>query len=138
MVMKIRVDIVSQEKEIYSGNVAYVRVSGIMGNMGIQYGHAPLLTKLKPGAVKILEGDGHKEYFYISGGMLEVQPNCVTILADVAERADDLDEQALLRAQKRAQDLIGNASEDAAKAQQELARAVAQLKVIQELRNKDV
>ena len=138
MVMKIHVDIVSQEKGIYSGSVAYVRVSGIMGNMGIQYGHAPLLTKLKPGAVKVVEGSGSKEYFYISGGMLEIQPNCVTILADMAERADDLDEQALLRAQQRAQDLISNASEDVSKVQTELARAVAQLKVIQELRNKDV
>jgi F-type H+-transporting ATPase subunit epsilon len=106
--------------------------------MGIQYGHAPLLTKLKPGAVKVVVDDSHKEYFYISGGMLEIQPNCVTILADMAERADDLDEQAVLRAQKRAQELINNASKDASKVQLELARAVAQLKVIQELRNKDV
>ncbi len=137
--ISMKIDIVSLEKEIFSGMVAYVTVSGIMGEIGINHGHAPLLTKLKPGLVKIIDVKGKKDYFYISGGMLEIQPSCVTVLADVAEHVDDLDEQAAIRAKKRAQELIKNRKpdEDLAEIQTELANAAAQLRVIQELRNKD-
>jgi F-type H+-transporting ATPase subunit epsilon len=139
MSIKIKIDIVSLEKEIFSGMVSNITVSGVMGELGIEHGHAPLLTRLKPGIVKFTNSENAREYFYISGGMLEIQPTCVTVLADVAEHASNLDEEAAIRAKKRAQELLSNFKdkEDFSKVQAELAKAVAQLKVIQELRNKD-
>ncbi|NQY43212.1 MAG: F0F1 ATP synthase subunit epsilon [Legionellales bacterium] len=137
--MTIKLDIVCLEKEIFSGMVSYVTVSGILGEIGIKFGHAPLLTKVKPGLVKVRDADGKKDYFYISGCMLEIQPSCVTVLADIAEHADKLDEQAAIRAKKRAQELINNrkSGEDLTEIQTELANAAAQLRVIQELKKKD-
>ncbi len=139
MGMAIKVDIVSQEKEIFSGLVNMLIVSGSMGEMGIDHGHAPLLTTLKPGRVKLRMPNGETEYYYISGGMLEVQPSCATVLADVAEHVGDLDEQAALDAKKKAQALLkeGHPDQDQAALQAELSKAVAQIKVIQELGNKD-
>lgn len=138
MSLSLTLDIVSREKSIYSGSVLYVKVTGIYGEMGICHGHTPLLTKLVPGVVTITDSNDMMDYFYISGGILEVQHNYVTILADVAERGADLDEQAALLAKQQAEALLSNkqSSRNSLDAKYELAQAVAQLKVIRELRNK--
>jgi F-type H+-transporting ATPase subunit epsilon len=131
----IKVDIVSAEKRIFSGAAEFVSVSGELGDMGIQVGHAPLLTFLRPGQVRLKHEDGAPDdIFYVSGGILEVQPQLVTILADVAERAKDLDEAEALKAQERAKEMIANKSAemDYAKGLIELARAMAQLKAIRD------
>lgn len=136
--MSIHLDIVSAEKEIFSGPVQSVVATGSLGELGVMLGHTPLLTGLRPGEVRIVKLNGESEIIYISGGFLEVQPNLVTILADTAERADDLDEAAALEAKKIAQSKISaRASEiEYAKALAELAEAAAQLRAISKLRAK--
>lgn len=138
MAMTIHLDIVSAEKEIFSGLVVSVTVTGALGELGIMLGHAPLLTSLQPGEVRLVKDNGETEIIYISGGFVEVQPNLVTILADTAERAADLDEVKVLEAKKHAQaQLEGRNSEiEYAKALNELAQAAAQLRAIQKLRKK--
>lgn len=130
--------IVSAEKEIYSGEVAQVYATGTEGEMGIMPGHTPLLTTLQPGQIRVVLADGEEEVFYISGGMLEVQPTEVTVLSDTALRATDIDEAAALRAQKRALEALENreADFDYSRAAAELARAVAQLRAIKKLRKR--
>lgn len=138
MAMTIHLDIVSAEKEIFSGLVESVTVTGSLGELGIMLGHAPLLTGLQPGEVRIVKENGDVEIFYISGGFVEVQPNIVTILADIAERAADLDEAKALEAKRHAESLIEARTSDIeySKALAELAQAAAQLRAIQKLRQK--
>lgn len=138
MAMTIHVDIVSAENEIYSGPAEMVFAPAAMGEVGILPRHAPLLTQLKPGEVRLKLPDGQEEFFYVSGGMLEVQPHIVTVLTDTALRAKDVDEAAALEAKQRAEQAIQDrASEfEYAKAQAELAEAVAQLQAIQKLRDR--
>lgn len=136
MAMTIHVDIVSAEAAIFSGSATMVFAPAEMGEVGIAPRHTPMLTRLKPGEVRVQTDDGKEQSFYISGGMLEVQPHVVTVLSDTALRAKDLDEAAALAAKERAEKLLSDnkADIDYAKAQAELAEAVAQLRTIQKLR----
>jgi|SRR3990167_4003056 len=132
-------DIVSAEKEIFSGLVQIVTVMGEMGELGIVAGHAPLLTVLAPGEVCVTKQDGSKEEFYVSGGMLEVQPYTVTVLADVAMRLDEITEEAISQAKQRAEELKtkqASTGVDYNLAAMELAQAVAEVRAIQKLRKK--
>ena len=133
----IQVDIVSAEGELFSGPANVVFVAASEGDIGIYPRHAPLLTLLKPGEVRVRTPDGEEHHFFVGGGALEVQPNKVTVLADTALRARDIDEAAALAAKQRAEDALRDRSGliTLAEAQAELARAIAQLKVIQRLRN---
>ena len=135
MAKTIHVDIVSAEKEIYSGPVDAVFARASMGEIGIYPRHTPLLTSLKPGEVRVLV-DGKEEQFYVSGGMLEVQPHMVTILADTAMRADDVDEAAALEAKAAAERSLAETGTkvDYAEAQSQLTQAVAQLRSIERMR----
>src|SRR5476649_490558 len=108
----MRLDIVSAEKAIFSGEVEMVFATGLLGELGIAPGHAPLLTALKPGNIKALLPNKEEEVFYVSSGMLEVQPFVVTVLADTALRADDIDEAAALAAKEKAEQAIANKSDE--------------------------
>lgn len=136
MPMTIHVDIVSAEGAIHSGLANMLYAPGEMGELGIAPRHTPLITRLKPGDVRVELSTGEMEHFYVSGGMLEVQPDVVTVLADTALRARDLDEAAALEAKRRAEDaLAGQTAElEYARAQAELAEAIAQLRAIEKLR----
>jgi len=138
MAMTIHVDIVSAEESIYSGLAEMVYAPAEMGEVGIAPRHAPFITRLKPGEVRVDKGSGEMEHIFVSGGMLEVQPHMVTVLADTAVRAHDLDEAAVLEAKRRAEDaLVNKESEfEYAKAQAELAEIAAQLRAIQRLRKR--
>jgi F-type H+-transporting ATPase subunit epsilon len=135
MAMTLHVDIVSAEGAIHSGTAEMVYAPAEMGEVGIAPRHTQMITRLKPGDVRV-ESGGKTEHFYVSGGILEVQPHVVTILADTAIRAHDLDEASALEAKRRAEDaLAGQAADfEYAKAQAELAEAVAQLRAIDRLR----
>jgi F-type H+-transporting ATPase subunit epsilon len=132
----IHVDIVSAEGEIFSGEASMVFAPAIMGEIGIAPRHAPLLTTLKPGEVRVQTPNGDEQFFFVSGGALEVQPHIVTVLADTALRARDLDEAAAMQAKQRAEEALRDRGDkiDVAKAQAELAAAVAQIKAIEKLR----
>ena len=134
----VNLNVVSAEESLFSGSIKSLQITGSEGELGIMPGHAPLLTSLKPGMALITKEDDSEEVIYLSGGMLEVQPNNVTVLADVATRADDLDEQAALDAKQRAEDHINaqGGDVDYAEVAKELARAVAQLRVIQATKKK--
>ena len=134
----IQVDIVSAEGEIHSGDAAMVFAPASMGEVGIAPRHAPMLTTLKPGEVRVQDADGNEEAFYITGGMLEVQPNRVTVLADTALRGDQLYEAAALAAQQDAEKALEGASDqtDVARAQAELAEARARYRAAQKLKGK--
>lgn len=138
MAMTVHCDIVSAEKAIFSGLVEQIVANGSLGDLGVQYGHAPLLTDLKPGPVRVRKQGGEEEIYYVSGGYLEVQPNIVTILADVAVRADDMDEAAAETARQQAAQVFTNQSGelDYSRAAVQLAEAAAQLRTIQQLRKK--
>ena len=138
MPITTHLDIVSAEKQIFSGIVEMVVATGALGELGIIPGHAPLLTILKPGEVRFKRPGAEEEIYYVSGGMLEVQPYVVSVLADSVERADHLDEAAALTAKARAEEAIANrgAEIDYTLATAELARAVAQIKAIQKIRQK--
>lgn len=138
MSMSIHLDIVSAEKEIFSGLVQSVVAAGALGELGVMLGHTPLLTSLRPGEVRLVKLNGETDVYYISGGFLEVQPDIITILADVAERADELDEAAAREAQKIAQNKITQKTSELeySKAIAELAQATAQLRAIGKLRSK--
>ncbi len=139
MAMTIHVDIVSAEEEIYSGTAEMVFAPAADGEVGILPRHAPLLTTLKPGEVRVKPADGGEEQFiYVSGGILEVQPHVVTILSDTAIRAKDLDEAAALEAKKRAEAALQEKAGEMelAEAARELAEAIAQLRTIQDMRKK--
>ena len=134
----IKVDIVSAEGAIHSGNAKMVYAPAIMGDVGIAPRHAPLLTALKPGEVRIELEDGSEQSFYVTGGMLEIQPHLVTILADTALRGEQLDEAAALAAQQEAERALAGASAqtDVARAQAELAEARARYNAAQKLKGK--
>ena len=135
----IHVDIVSAEGEIYSGDAVMVFAPAKMGDVGIAPRHAPLLTELRPGSVRVQPPDGGEElHFYVSGGVLEVQPYLVTVLADTALRARDIDEAASVEAKRRAEEALRNRETliDYARAQAELAEAIAQLRALEDLRKK--
>ncbi|MDO8465454.1 MAG: F0F1 ATP synthase subunit epsilon [Gallionella sp.] len=137
MAMTVHVDVVSAEESIFSGLAEMVIVPGEMGELGIYPRHAPLLTRIKPGSVRLkLPNQSEDTLIYVSGGMLEVQPNVITILADTAIRGGDLDEARALEAQRAAEEAMKNRTSDIdyAHAQAELAEAVAQLQAIQKLR----
>ena len=136
MAMTIHVDVVSAEQEIYSGPAEMVVVPAENGDVGITPRHCQMLTRLRPGEVRIKTSDGGEQYIFVSGGMLEVQPHMVTVLADTALRAKDIDEAAALEAKERAEKLLADqkADLDYAKAQAELAEAVAQLRTLQRVR----
>ena len=138
MAMTIHVDIVSAERELYSGLAKMVFAPAILGEVGIAPGHTPMLSQLCPGEVRLKLSEGAEEAFYISGGMLEVQPRAVTILSDTAARAEDLDEAAVIQAKQAAEQAIAEKSTamDYAKARAELAETVAQLQTIQRLRRR--
>ena len=138
MAMTMHVDIVSAEKEIFSGPVEMLSATGELGELGIMPRHSQLLTRLKPGQVRVRLAGGEERVFYISSGMLEVQPHVVTVLADTAERADDLDEAEALAAKQRAEQLMADRKSDMdyARAEVELAEAIAQLQAIERLRKK--
>lgn len=138
MAMTIHCDIVSAETDIFSGLVELLVATGTEGVMGIMYGHAPLLTRLEPGPVRIKTQSGEEEIYYVSGGYLEVQPHAVTILADTALRAHDMDEAAALEAKKQAEQALHNTSGDIdySRAAVQLAEAAAQLRTLQAMRRK--
>ena len=134
----IQVDIVSAEGEIHSGEATMVFAPAKMGEIGIAPRHAPLLTALKPGEVRVEDTEGGEHFFYITGGMLEVQPYLVTVLADTALRGEQLDEAAALAAQQEAEKALEGVSEetDIARAQQELEEARARYRAAQKLKGK--
>lgn len=136
MAMTIHVDVVSAEESLFSGLAEVVVVPGAMGELGIYPRHAPLLTHIKPGSVRIKLPNEGEQLIYVSGGMLEVQPSVVTILADTAIRGADLDEARALEAKRAAEEAMKNRVSDIdyAQAQAELIEAVAQLRAIQQLR----
>jgi F-type H+-transporting ATPase subunit epsilon len=138
MAHTIHVDIVSAEGQIFSGEASMVFVPGSQGELGIAPRHAPLLTTLKPGEVRVQIEGQEEQSFYVGGGALEVQPHLVSVLADTAARAKDLDEAAALAAKARAEEAVHNRTDklEIAEAQAELARAVAQLRAINRLRPK--
>lgn len=138
MANTIQVDIVSAEEQIFSGEAYMVYAPAVMGEVGIAPRHTPLISPLKPGEIRLDMGDGKEEFFFISGGILEVQPHLVTVLADTAIRADDLDEAAAIEAKQRAEEaLVDQQSDlDVAKAKAELLAAAAQIAAIKKLRRK--
>lgn len=138
MAMTIHIDIVSAESEIFSGLAEMVFAPAEMGEVGIAPSHTPLLTRLKPGEVRVKLPSGEEESFYVSGGILEVQPHLVTVLSDTALRAQDVDEAAAKEAKERAERAMHDRKSDIdyAKAKAELAQAAAQLAALQRLRKK--
>lgn len=137
MAMTFHVDIVSAEHEIFSGTAEMVFAPAEMGELGITPRHAPLLTRLKPGTVRVKTGD-EESVFYVSGGILEIQPHVVTVLSDTALRAKDIDEAEAQEAKRRAEEALANRSEDidVVRAQAELVEAIARLRTVEQLRKK--
>ena len=139
MAHTIQVEVVSAEEQIYSGPAEFVVLPGMVGELGILPGHTPLLTEIKPGAVRIkIPGQPEDELVFVQGGFLEVQPHHVTVLADTAIRAKDLDEKAALEAKRLAEEAMQNKTsrEEIAQAEGELATALAQLNAIRRLRHR--
>jgi len=136
MAMTIHVDVVSAEESIFSGLAEFVVLPGEAGELGIMPGHMPLMTRIKPGAVRVKLPDNKEELIFVAGGLLEVQPGLVTVLADTAIRGKDLDEAKAMDAKKKAEEAMSNRGSelDYARAQVELAEAVAQLAAIDRLR----
>jgi len=132
----LRVDIVSAEAEIFSGEAQLVVATGEMGELGIAPRHAPLITRLKPGHVDVVLSSGERQQFWVSGGILEVQPQVVTVLADTAARTADLDEASAQRAKQEAEDALANRTDavEIAEAQAKLAQAMTQLQALERLR----
>lgn len=138
MAMELHVDIVSAEAEIFSGSATMVFAPAEMGEVGIAPRHAPLLTRLVPGEVRVQTQAGEEHSFFVSGGMLEIQPHVVTVLSDVALRARDIDEAAALQAKENAEKALADKQTEFeyAKAQAELAEAVAQLRTLEKMRHR--
>jgi F-type H+-transporting ATPase subunit epsilon len=132
----IHVDVVSAEESIFSGEAKFVALPGEAGELGILPGHIPLITRIRPGAVRIEKADGDEEFVFVAGGILEVQPHHINVLSDTAIRAADLDEAKVLEAKKQAEEAIRARSEkqEIATAEAELAAIGAQLQAIQKLR----
>lgn len=138
MAMTFHCDVVSAEQEIFSGLVELLVANGSEGELGLTYGHSPLLTRLKPGPVRLKTQKGEEEIFYVSGGFLEVQPHVVTVLADTALREDDMDEAAAQKSKELAEQAIKDQSDgiDFNVASARLAEAEAQLRTIRAIRGK--
>ena len=139
MAMTVHVDIVSAEEQIFSGLAEFVSLPGEAGELGILPGHMPLMTRIKPGAVRVKrQNEAEEEVVFVAGGILEVQPGLVTVLADTAIRGKDLDEAKALEAKRLAEEALQNQSTelDYAKAQAELAEAIAQIAAIEKLRKR--
>jgi F-type H+-transporting ATPase subunit epsilon len=138
MANTIHVDVVSAESQIFSGEAVFVALPGEAGELGIYPKHTPLITRIRPGAVRIEKTDGSEEFVFVAGGILEVQPNGVTVLADTAIRGTDLDEAKATAAKQQAEEAMQSQDSkvDYAKAQAELASAIAQLAAIQRLRSR--
>ena len=138
MAMTIHCDIVSAEEEIFSGLIEMLVATGGDGELGVSYGHAPLLTNLLPGPVRIVTQSGDEEVYYVSGGFLEIQPGVVSILADTAIRAHDVDEAAAEAARKEAEHALANQTGefDYGRASAQLAEAAAQLATLRKMRNR--
>ena len=136
MTTTIRCDIVSAEEEIFHGTAQMVVATGELGELGIAPRHAPLITRLKPGQVRVILENGDEQFFYVSGGILEVQPQVVTVLADTAIRAKDLDEASAKKAKEDAERALANRTDalEVAEAQAQLAQAIAQLQALERLR----
>lgn len=134
MASQFELNIVSAEEKIFSGSVVSVRVTGVDGELGVYAGHTPLLTSIKPGMVKYTLQDGREEFIYVSGGFLEVQPTIVTVLADVAIRGEELDQQRILAAKRKAEETLSktNNAEFSAK----LSREIAKLRVYEIVNSK--
>ena len=132
----LQIEVVSAEGHIFSGEGSLLVASGEDGDLGIAPGHAPLLTRLRPGELRVKSDDGDEKSFYVSGGILEVQPRRVTVLSDTVIRSVDLDEEAAMAAQREAEDALASQTDriSAAQARAELLRAVAQLKLIRKTR----
>ncbi|WP_241640265.1 F0F1 ATP synthase subunit epsilon [Rosenbergiella epipactidis] len=133
MAKSYHLTVVSAEKEMFSGAVQHIQVSGSEGELGIFHGHTPLLTAIKPGLVRIVKQDNSEEIIYLSGGILEVQPNDVNVMADTAIRGEELDEAQALEAKRQAEESMSknNTDVDYALASAELAKAIAKLRVIE-------
>ena len=139
MAATLHVDVVSAEEQIYSGEAEFVVLPGMMGELGIYPRHTPLFTQIKPGAVRIkVPNQAQEEFVFIAGGFLEVQPHVVTVLADTAIRAKDLDEKSALEAKRAAEEAMQNktSKEEIAHAEAELAAALAQIEAIRKLRHR--
>lgn len=138
MAKTFHVDIVSAEQSIFSGEATMVIAPGEGGELGILPEHTPLLTRIKPGTIRIQQASGEEEVIYVSGGMMEVQPDMVTVLADTSVRAHDLDEAKALEAERAAREALQNRSGamEVAQAQAELAQAAAQIAAIRKLRQR--
>jgi len=138
MAMTVHCDIVSAEEAIFSGQVELLVAAGSEGDLGIAYGHAPLLSSLKPGPIRVKKLNGEEEVYYVSGGFLEVQPHVITVLADTALRAGDMDEAAAMEAKKQAEAALNNQGSevDYSRATAQLAEAAAQLRTLQAIRKK--
>jgi F-type H+-transporting ATPase subunit epsilon len=139
MAATLHLDVVSAEEQIYSGEAEFVVLPGMMGELGIYPRHTPLFTQIKPGAVRIkVPNQAQEELVFVQGGFLEVQPHVVTVLADTAIRAKDLDEKAALEAKRAAEEAMQNktSKEEIATAEAELSVAMAQLEAIRKLRNR--
>ena len=138
MAITIHCDIVSADESLFSGSVEMIVATGSLGELGITPGHAPLLSDLRPGPVRLVKENGEEEVYYLSGGYLEVQPGSIAILADTAVRAGDIDEAAAAEAMKTAEQAIANQSSEIeySKAASMLAEATAQLRTVQTLRKK--
>ncbi|MDE1464060.1 F0F1 ATP synthase subunit epsilon [Spartinivicinus poritis] len=138
MAITVHCDIVSAETEVFSGLVEMVIAPGQLGDLGIAPGHAPLLTNLKPGPIRVIKQSGEEEIYYLSGGYLEVQPSEIKVLADYAIRATDVDEASALKAKKEAEQLMADKSSefDYSRAKSQLAEAAAQLRTLEQIRKK--
>jgi len=138
MALTIHCDIVSAEEEIFSGLVELLVAAGSEGDVGVGYGHAPLLTGLQPGPIRLKKQNGEEEVYYVSGGYLEVQPDAVTVLADTAMRESDMDEASAQAAKKEAEQALQHQGEglDYSKAAAQLAEAAAQLRTLQAIRKR--
>lgn len=136
MAMTVHCDIVSAEEKVFSGLVEILVCSGEAGELGIKPGHTPLLTRLRPGSVHLVKQNGESEYVYVDGGYLEVQPNLITVLADTAVRAGDIDEAAATKAKEAAEKQIADkiSSKEFAEVAIQLSKAVAQLRTIKQAR----
>jgi len=134
----IRVEVVSAEKSIFSGDARFVALPGEAGELGIYPRHTPLITRIRPGSVRIETADGGEEFVFVAGGILEVQPGCVTVLSDTAIRGKDLDEEKANEARRNAEEAVRNAKSDIdlAKAQSELAVMAAQIAALRKYRQK--
>jgi F-type H+-transporting ATPase subunit epsilon len=134
----IHVDVVSAEESIFSGEARFVALPGEVGELGIYPRHTPLITRIKPGSVRIEKADGTEEFVFVAGGVLEVQPNCVTVLSDTAIRGKDLDEEKANEAKRAAEEALRNAKGeiDIARAQSELAVAAAEMAAVRKFLRK--